>query len=607
MSKEGFFHLVRAVVSASDIVDVVSEHVALKRRGKNFIGLCPFHKEKTPSFNVSPERQIFKCFGCGAGGDAIKFVQNILNVGFKEALELLARRASIPFEYEDKTAGVRQGPSKTEIYKTNTWAAETYRCFLWDSPSGEPARKYLLGRGLTKESAAKFSLGFAASDGRTLLATAGKAGISPELLTAAGLATQRQGGLCDLFRQRVIFPILDPSGNVIAFGGRALGDEQPKYLNSPETSVFHKSRNLFALYQSRQAIQATGQVLVVEGYTDVIGAHQGGIENVVATLGTALTAEHVLLLKRYADQIVLVFDGDQAGEKAADRALSVFLTLGVDVKIAQLPAGKDPFDLVVNDGPEAFRQAISEAVEALDYKWNQVRRRHDASGSVRQRRGAIDELLTVIAGCDPWGKVDAIQQQMVLTRLAGMLSMPVSDLGRELQRFRRQAAGRRTSNESGERSRSVVLPPPRNCGEAAYRELLEVLICEPGYVGQLPETVKPSDFEPEPFAKIAHCLWRAYEELGEVALRDVLSMVEEVELADMITELHRQGINRGNFAETVEGAVRCLEDYRREQQASDIAATLGGPLSEDEMDRQLQVLQKSLSGISRRTPSTWLD
>lgn len=605
LSRQEFFNLVHNVVNANDIVDVVSEHVALRRSGKNFIGLCPFHKEKTPSFNVSPERQIFKCFGCGAGGDGIKFLQNILNVSFREALEVLARRAGIEIERTMKRTGSsQQGPSRTDIFRANAWAAETYGRILFEESAGQAGKQYLVGRGLTESTCRSFGLGFAPAGGRVLLEQAGRSGMSPELLSAAGLATRRETGYADMFRERVTFPIHDATSNVIGFGGRALGDGQPKYLNTPETSVFQKGRGVFGLARARSAIQETKQVVVVEGYTDVMATHQGGVANVVATLGTALTDDHARLLGRYADEIVLIFDGDQAGERAAERALSVFLTLGIDVKVARLPAGTDPFDLVLSEGGDAFSRVISASEPALEYVWSHMRSRYDGSDSTRGRRAAIDELLRVIASCDSSGRVDAIQRGMVLGRLSGLLSVPVAELGRQLQRLKRRTPSRAVSEDA---VRSVCLPAPQTPAEAALKELLEVLVCEPGYIGGLTDVLRPADFENDTYRRVAECLWQAHSQLGEFTLAELISTVEEVALSDIITGLHREGSERGNFAETVEQALRCIEDYRREQEAGRIAAGMSNDLSDDEVDIQLQKLQKNLSGSVRRTPGVLID
>ncbi len=606
MSGQDNFQLIRAILSANDIVDVVGEHVALKRAGKNFLGLCPFHREKTPSFNVSPERQYFKCFGCGAGGDAIKFIQRILNIGFMEALEVLAQRGHVPMpEKRSKVAGP-DSASKVDVFKANLWASRFFASLLWTTEAGEEARKYLNKRGLKEEICRAFSLGFSPISGRGMLEAAAREGYNPQLLTAAGLVRPYENTFYDMFRGRLMFPIFDAIGNIVGFGGRTLGDDQPKYLNTPETAVFQKQRNLFGLFGARETIQAKKQVVVVEGYTDCMAPFQAGIKNVVATLGTALTELHVQTLRRYADHIVLVFDSDQAGLKAADRALNVFLTMGVDVKVAQVTSGKDPCDLVIAEGAGAFQAVIDNAVDALEYKWRQLQDRYHVSTSERERRAAIDDLLTTVATCDPFGRIDVIQRGMVMSRLATLLNVPVDQLNGQLQKYRRRpitpAANGPKQPPAGNKATQGETP-----AHSAFRDLLGILICEPGYIAGIQEVIGPEDFDPESYRKIAEYLWKCHEHLGEFHLSELLGVVEEPELTDIITQLYKEGTGKGNFAQTLEDAMRCIEDYQREQEAAKIAASLSQPLTEEETDRQLQALYNNLQSSVRRSPGALVD
>jgi DNA primase len=601
LSGQEFFHIIQMVQNANDIVDVVGEHVALKRAGKNFQGLCPFHREKTPSFSVSQEKQFYKCFGCGAGGDVIKFVQNILKVDFKEAIEFLARRAGItlPEKGYASRSGGQSGPSKLDILKANQWACEYYSSVLWNSPIGADGRNYLAKRGLTPEICKRFKLGFAPSSGLGLLEAAGKSRMSPKLLESAGLVVNKYGSPKDLFRGRVLFPIFDATGSVVGFGGRTLGDDQPKYLNTPETPVFQKQKNLFGLYYAREAIQQKKQVVVVEGYTDCMAPFQVGIENVVATLGTALTEQHVQILRRYADEIVLIFDADQAGQKAADRALNVFLSMGVDVKLSCVTSGKDPCDLVMSEGAPAMQAVIDSAVGSLDYKWRQLQRKYNV-GNDSEKRAAIDDLLTTLAGCDPYGKVDVIQKGMLISRLAGMLSIPAEQIHRMLQKYRRKLPNQ--MSQELKPTAAEMMPVPETPAQSALKEILEVLICEPGYLSSVAEELKPEEFEPEMFRKIADHLWFCYGQLGEFTLTELLGVVEEPVLADIITQLYKEGTRKGNFAQTLEDSMRCLSDYRRETEAARITASLSLSDSEDQADKQLQSLYENLKQSVRRIP-----
>lgn len=593
------------VQNANDIVDVVGEHVTLKRAGKNFQGLCPFHHEKTPSFSVSPDKQFYKCFGCGAGGDVIKFVQNILKVDFKEAIEFLARRGGVTLpEKRSGRQGRGQGISKIDILKANHWACDYYSSILWDSPLGAEGRNYLERRGLTPEICKKFKLGFAPSSGTALLEAAGKKRILPKLLETAGLISSKYGAPKDLFRGRLLFPIFDATGSVVGFGGRTLGDDQPKYLNTSETPVFQKQRNLFGLYFAREAITRKKQVVVVEGYTDCLAPFQVGIENVVATLGTALTEQHVQILRRYAEEIVLIFDADQAGQKAADRALNVFLSLGADVKLSTVTSGKDPCDLVISEGAWAMQAVIDSAVGALEYKWRELQRKYNI-GNDSEKRAAIDDLLTTLAGCDPYGRVDVIQKGMLISRLGSMLSVPAEQIHRMLQKYRRKFP----NTPGAERKATVteMVPVPETPAQSAFKEILEVLICEPGYLSGIEEKLRPEDFEPEIYRKIADHLWFCYKQLGEFSLSELLGVVEEPILTDIITQFYKEGLRKGNFAQNLEDAMRCLSDFHREAKAARIAASISSTKSADEADQQLQMLFENLKQSVRRIPGALME
>ncbi|MFQ6048448.1 MAG: DNA primase, partial [Phycisphaerae bacterium] len=315
--------ITRQIQQATNIVDLIGQYVALKPAGANHKGLCPFHNEKTPSFYVSASKQIFKCFGCGAGGDVFTFLQLREGISFAEARAWLAQRAGIRLEptSQDRPAG----PDQNALARVNDWAARFFRRQLLEPGIGAVARQYLAGRKISQQTAEAFGLGYAPDRWDGLLTAAQARGISTGLLAAAGLIRPRSGGegFYDTFRHRLIFPIRDLPDRVIGFGGRTLGDDSAKYINSPETVLFEKGRNLYGLDLAKQPITRAGQAVIVEGYTDCLMAHQHGLAQTVATLGTALTEAHVQVLRRFADRAVVVFDPDEAGQRAADRALEV--------------------------------------------------------------------------------------------------------------------------------------------------------------------------------------------------------------------------------------------------------------------------------------------
>ncbi|HEY8346144.1 MAG TPA: DNA primase [Symbiobacteriaceae bacterium] len=356
------------VRSKNDIVEVISSYVRLERRGNRYVGLCPFHAEKTPSFNVIPDLQIYHCFGCKASGDVFKFIQEREHMTFYEALVFLARRARIPLPREERTPEEeRRYRERQAMYEALDMAARYFHSQLFEE-AGQKARAYLQGRGITEETMRQFRLGWAPGHGSLFRALRSR--FSPEILVKAGLIQPRREGTgyVDVFFERVMFPITDLSGRVIGFGGRILEGEGPKYKNTAETPLFVKRHVLFGLAQAKEAIRASNQAVLVEGYMDVITPHQWGIRNVVAPLGTALTDEQCRVLRQQAEQVVVAFDADTAGQLATLRGLEKLYDSGCDVRILHLPDGKDPDEYIRTHGPEGFRQTIAEAIPLVEFK-----------------------------------------------------------------------------------------------------------------------------------------------------------------------------------------------------------------------------------------------
>jgi len=438
---------VERVRQAAEIVDVIGSYVQLKRAGRVFKALCPFHREKTPSFTVNPERQIFKCFGCGVGGDVFSFIEHHEKVSFVEALQILAEKYNIPFQ-RGRSPEIA-GPAKADIYRVNRWAAGVYRNFLC-SERGQTAQNYLKKRSISADTARTFGVGYAPDDWDFLSKAAREKGLQPSLLVAAGLLGERSqdGSHYDRFRNRLMFPILDPRGNVIAFGGRTLGDDPAKYLNSPETAVFSKSRTLYALHTAKDVAEQAGFIAIVEGYTDVLAAHQAGIKNVVATLGTAMTADHLTLLGRYVERVVVVFDGDEAGRHAAERAVDAFLASPTEIQFVLIEGELDPCDLIVQKGAQAFQTALGGAIGALAFKIQEVMRRHDCASAVGSARAA-DEMVELLGTVS-----DPIRRGRFRKEAAQRLRLSEEDFQKSLQRLKR----RRTRGAGSAFDRSHVLP-----------------------------------------------------------------------------------------------------------------------------------------------------
>lgn len=368
--------IVEEVREKNDIVDLISGYVKLQRKGSSYFGLCPFHNEKSPSFSVSPGKQMYYCFGCGAGGNAFTFVMEYENFSFPEALKMLADRAGVNLpEQEYSEAAKQQQDLKSSILELNKMAAK-YFYFQLRTESGQQALEYLKGRELSDETIKGFGLGFANKYSDDLYQYMKKQGVSDELLKESGLMNaDEKRGMYDKFWNRVIFPIMDINNRVIGFGGRVMGDGKPKYLNSPETKVFDKSRNLYGLNIARTSRKKN--ILVCEGYMDVISMHQAGFKNAVASLGTALTTQHAGLLKRYTDEVILTYDSDEAGTRAALRAIPILKAAGLSARVLHLEPHKDPDDFIKAEGVEGFQERIDQAENSFLFEVTVLEREYN--------------------------------------------------------------------------------------------------------------------------------------------------------------------------------------------------------------------------------------
>src|SRR5574341_562174 len=418
--------VLRAIRERVDLVEFIGAYVSLKRTGQNAVGLCPFHADKRPSFTVSTSKQLYHCFGCGAGGDLFAFVMQRESVSFPEAVQWLARKSGVPLPTGESSGADRR---RQMLYDIHVAAAEHFRLRL-TGREGEAARRYLQSRRLTADSLDGFGLGYAAASWDDLLTVLSAKKWTAAHIQDAGLAVPRAqgGGWYDRFRNRLICPIRDVHGQVVAFGGRVLDDALPKYLNSPDTPIFTKGRQLFALDRARQTVATHGVLVVVEGYFDVIAAHQAGFTNVVATLGTALTPAHLDTIRRLVTRVCLVFDPDAAGVRAAMRTVDLFAPLDLRVDVASLPAGKDPDRVIHEDGPEAFRAALEQAVNLTEFVLNHLVPSGDYRGT-EAKKTAASRALPVVAKL-----VNAIDRDHYLNWLADRIRVSEASLREELHR-----------------------------------------------------------------------------------------------------------------------------------------------------------------------------
>lgn len=410
----------------ANIVEVVSEYVTLRKAGRNFVGLCPFHREKTPSFSVNPDKQIFYCFGCGEGGDVFSFLMKINNTGFPEALKQLAEKLGIALAQYQRPEEADSSP-KDRIFKINAAACDYFsRCLTTNMGAG--AREYLKRRGIGEQIIKEFQLGFAPDGWRNLRGELEKKRVPLKLAEQAGLIVSKEGrtDYYDRFRARLIFPVENLNGHIIAFGGRILGKGDPKYLNSPESPVYIKGRNLYALSRSREDIRKQGFAIVVEGYFDALAMWAAGIKNIVATLGTALTKDHLDLLRRYTDELVIIFDPDEAGRHAVERSLKLFLAEKISARIVILPDNLDPDEYVRKFGREAMLDQISGSQSLIDFFID----KNVTPGQTPEKRiSSLRESLAFLSQIE-----DVLQRNIFLKRMSERLGIDQELLKSEINK-----------------------------------------------------------------------------------------------------------------------------------------------------------------------------
>jgi DNA primase len=525
------------LLQETDIVALISQSVRLKRRGKDFVGLCPFHQEKTPSFSVSPSKQRFYCYGCEKGGNAIDFVMLRDRVEFKDGLKILAEAAGIELPKWSKEAGGSSSAGERQaLYDAQSAAAMFFEKLLSHPQHGEAARKYLADRGFNAESIQRFRVGVAVDRWDALLSSAAMKKFTPAQMALAGLAKPRErgDGHYDTFRNRLMFPIRDDNGRVIAFGGRVMpGSQDPaKYLNSPETPIFEKSRILFGLDLARAKIVETRTAAVVEGYTDVVMAHQFGISNVVCAMGTALTEKHVTVLRRFADRIVLLFDGDRAGVNAANRAVELFLSQPVEIAIASLPDGLDPDEFLLKHGADAFNEILTNAMDALAFKWKQLLRDVSSQDGLTGRQQAIQQYLEILASARGSETIDPIRWGSALARVSRLAEIPMEELNR---RFRVKLGKTRPAGvntqvaEANEPKKDAPATRP-TARQLAEGFILGLMLSEPGRWPSIQQGMSPADFTDESLRRIAELFWRHSQDEGEPVFNEFLAHLPDVEL-----------------------------------------------------------------------------
>lgn len=600
------------VLQATDIVELIGQNVALKRRGKDYLGLCPFHQEKTPSFHVSPAKQFFHCFGCKASGNAIDFVMKRDRIEFIEALKLLGQRAGIEmpkFGVSKQKTGERQ-----MLLEAQSAACSLFEKSLSHPQDGLAARQYFEKRGFTPETLRRFQVGLAPDAWDALLRPLVRK-FTPDQLALAGLVKPREngGGYYDTFRNRLMFPIRDENARIIAFGGRVMpgSDDKAKYLNSPETPLFSKSRCVFGLDLARQRIVETRTVAVVEGYTDVMMAHQYGVTNVVSILGTAMTPDHVSILRRFADRIVLLFDADTAGDKAADRSVELFLTQPVEIHIASMPPGIDPDEYLLQHGAQGFEQLLTNATDALSYKWKQLAQRFaSGDGDLTAQQRAVEEYLEMLSAARGSGPVDSLRWGAALTRVSRLTQIPVAQLN---QRFRttRPSPKRPQTQPQDDNLPATQPPPPLRTNTSRDRAegwILGVLLIEPHRWHQIQHQVQAEDFHTPLHRRLAEIYWNHQRDEGEPVFNEFLGLLDDPALTELAVELVDKTAEFEELDQMFADAILHLAQERQRQEEQKLVAELRRTTDvqlpeQDEVDLLKRLQEKARQPDLRRIGS----
>jgi DNA primase len=549
---------VEQLKSSVDIVEVVGQYVRLKKAGARYVGLCPFHTEKTPSFGVHSVHQFYKCFGCGAGGDVIRFVMQIEGLTFYEALKQLAERHGIPMpkrsDYTDPQTRLRAA-----LYRMHEIARDVFRSALGSS-AGSEARAYLARRGVAPQVAAEFELGYADNSGNALVRAFEKERFTPEEMEASGLVLKRQEGMgfFDRFRNRLMFPIRSEAGKIIAFGGRALAaGQEPKYLNSPETEIYRKGHVLYNLDRAKESIRKGSRAVLVEGYMDVIGVWAAGVHEAVASCGTALRSEQVRLLRRYAECIVVNFDPDEAGMKAAERSIEILLEEGMHVRVVELEGGLDPDEYVKANGAAAYRARLEKAPGYFTWLADRARARFDMN-TVEGRVAGLQFLLPAIQRLS-----DKIERAAVADEVAGYLRL---ERGLVLENFRKAAAERRekTLHETREPARPLE------------RILINsILSNEDACRVALPRLKAMRSVQNFATRRIFQALFAMQEAGAPIRFSELAARIEEQDqhlLAAVV--FSDKGEQEDHSAERVLECLRALEDQEREARRSALKAQI---------------------------------
>jgi len=562
--------VIETVRLRSDIVEVISRHVQLKKKGKYFIGFCPFHQERTPSFTVTPDKQIFHCFGCNAGGSVFKFLMLKENLTFIEAVRMLAQQAGITLPSTESPAELERQQKFAQLRQINNLANDYFRYIFKHHGMAANAREYLAGRGLSQEVLEQFQVGFALPDWDSLLQFLGKKGYRAQAIAEAGLAlTNDSGRYYDRFRERIMFPIWDATGRIIGFGGRVINDSTPKYINSPETVLFRKGHLLYGLHLARGAIREKGYVIIMEGYMDVVTAHRFGITNAVASLGTSLTKEQGRLLINYSRNVVIAYDSDAAGVAATIRGLDLLQEIGCQVRVVNIPDGKDPDDFLRRHGYQAWESLIDQALSLIEYKLQQAVSKKPVK-TVSEKLEVMRQVFPSVAGIK-----SEIEREDCLKTISRFLSLSPEAVTAEFKRYEANLRKKCTNPDNIVNTKHNILNKEKKLSsrEKAEAGLLRLVLEDPSLVEIVLEELGEEPFRNKSYQNIFnHFLLLSKEPFYQPA--KIFNYLKDDEQT-LLSQLLVQDIPGENQVQIMNGYLELINRCNRQERGETLIKKIG--------------------------------
>jgi DNA primase len=602
--------VIEAVLKHHDIVDVIGKYVHLSKQGRNMKGLCPFHSEKSPSFSVNPEKQIFKCFGCGAGGNVITFLRDIEGYSFTEAVRHLAEEVGISFGWQEAT------PEQTEkqlerdhLMKAHERAAMLYHYILKNTEQGKAASQYLQTRGFTESLIETFQIGYAPARRDTLVVQLQKNDFRMPLMESGGLVSAKSSGdgYFDKFHDRIMFPIRDAKGRVIAFAGRTLGNEQPKYLNSPETILFRKSRVLYNYHQARPAIKKQSSIIVFEGYADVIKAWSAGVQNGVGTMGTAMTEEHARMMRLSAEEVIMCYDGDNAGQSASYKSLSVLEKAGITVKVAVIPDRLDPDEYIALHGAERFQRDILDgAMPAVKFRLHYLRRNfnfQEDDAKLRYVRTAIREVIADLTS--------PTEREHYLKELSSEHQMSLDSIKQETNQIRLELQKKRQNGDNNVNSwnnvrndggEGVPLPKPSLKSDKAETDLLTAMMHDKEVAAYVQQHLEEA-FNIEAHAALAAYLYAYYAQGNDPDASRFITSLQDERLERVASSILMPDFVKGVNAQVIDDCIRVvkavpkLKAIEQMEQNRIRVEREGDPLRAAQIAIEIITLKNQLKGV----------